>query len=97
MTEAFAIPELEPGIYRHYKGNTYTVLGVGRHTEADEYFVAYSPVEQKPGVPSIWLRPFDMFIEKVEVDGETTSRFQRIEGESVIDKSRNAEEPDAIS
>lgn len=79
MTEAFAIPELEPGLYRHHKGNEYTVLGVGRHTEADEYFVVYSPVEQKSDAPSIWLRPFDMFIETVEVDGETIPRFQRIE------------------
>ena len=52
------------------------MLGVGRHTEADEYLVVYSPAEQKPGVPSIWLRPFDMFIEKVEVDGETIRDFK---------------------
>jgi len=79
MSEQFKIPELEPGLYRHYKGNKYTVLGVGRHTEADEYFVAYSPVEQKPGAPSIWLRPYDMFLETVEIDGEVVPRFRKIE------------------
>lgn len=79
MTEVFAIPELEPGLYRHYKGNEYNVLGVGRHTEADEYFVMYSPVEQKPGAPSIWLRPYHMLIETVDINGKTIPRFQRIE------------------
>ena len=79
MAEVFAIPPLEPGLYKHYKGNTYNVLGVGRHTEADDYFVVYSPVESKPGAPAIWLRPYQMFLETVEVEGETIPRFRKIE------------------
>lgn len=79
MSEQFEIPALEVGLYEHYKGNKYSVLGVGRHTEADEYFVVYSPVGQKPGAPSIWLRPYHMFTETVEVNGEIVPRFQKIE------------------
>lgn len=79
MAEIFEIPPLEPGLYKHYKGNRYNVLGVGRHTEANEYFVVYSPMEQKPGVPAIWLRPYAMFRETVEVEGETIPRFRKIE------------------
>jgi len=75
----FTIPVLEPGIYQHHKGNKYTVLGVGCHTETLEYFVVYSLVDQKEGVPSIWLRPYDMFVETIEVNGEMVPRFRKIE------------------
>lgn len=79
MTEVFEIPPLEIGLYEHYKGSQYRVLGIGRHTEADEYFVVYSPVLPKMGAPTIWLRPYDMFIETVEIDGEVVPRFRKIE------------------
>lgn len=78
MAETFEVPPLEAGLYEHYKGNKYRVLGVGRHTEADEYFVVYSPIEPKPNMPEIWLRPYRMFLETVEVEGETISRFRKI-------------------
>lgn len=78
MADFFEIPSLEVGIYQHYKGNKYRVLGVGRHTEADDYFVVYSPVESKPNTPAIWLRPYQMFIGTVEVEGETIPRFRKI-------------------
>jgi hypothetical protein len=79
MSEQFEIPALEPGLYQHYKGNKYSVLDVGRHTEADEYFVVYSPVKQKPGMPSVWLRPYNMFTETIEINGEMVPRFRKIE------------------
>jgi len=79
MADYFEIPPIESGTYQHYKGNKYRVLGMGRHTEADEYFVVYSPVESKPDMPAIWLRPYQMFIETVEVGGKTIPRFRKIE------------------
>jgi len=78
MSETFTIPPLEPGLYRHYKGNEYNVLGVGCHTETNEYYVVYSPVQEKEGLPEFWLRPYEMFMETVEVDGKETPRFQRM-------------------
>lgn len=78
MSEAFDIPLLEPGRYIHYKGNEYEVLGVGRHTEKEEYFVVYRVVIEKAGAPKIWLRPYDMFIETVEVDGKKIPRFKKV-------------------
>ncbi len=33
--------ELQPGLYRHYKGGTYQVIGVARHSETDEQLVVY--------------------------------------------------------
>lgn len=74
----FDIPMLESGRYVHYKGNEYEVLGVGRHTEKDEYFVVYQAIDEKDGMPRVWLRPYDMFIENVEVDGKTVPRFRKV-------------------
>ncbi len=78
MSENFTVPPLEEGIYRHYKGNEYKVLGVGCHTETNEYYVVYSPVEKKESTPEIWIRPYAMFIESVEVDGKKIPRFKKI-------------------
>lgn len=78
MSEFDDLPTIESGLYRHYKGNMYRVLGVGCHTEADEYYVVYSPAEPKEGIPEFWLRPFDMFTETVEIDGKTFPRFEKI-------------------
>lgn len=48
------------GLYRHYKGNYYRVLGVGTHTETQGKFVIYQDSAHK-----IWLRPEKMFNERV--------------------------------
>lgn len=71
-------PHIETGLYRHYKGGIYRVLGVGRHTENDEYFVVYAPAEPKPELPEFWLRPYDMFVETIDIDGKTQPRFERL-------------------
>ena len=78
MNEFDDLPKIETGLYRHYKGNMYRVLGVGRHTEAHEYYVVYSPAEPKEGVPEFWLRPFDMFVETVDINDQTLPRFEKI-------------------
>jgi len=66
---------LKPGIYQHYSGKQYEVLGVGRHSESLEelviYRALYAPYD-------FWVRPLSMFIESVEIDGKTAPRFQPI-------------------
>lgn len=79
MSEAFDVPQLEKGIYQHYKGNQYQVLGVGRDTETNDYSVVYAPLYEHSGQPDIWIRPYSMFIESVDVDGATIPRFKKIE------------------
>jgi len=79
MQKEFDIPHLEKGLYEHYKGNVYRVIGVGRHTESDDYYVVYSPVKKHEAVPEIWLRPYAMFTEMVTKDGKTFPRFKKIE------------------
>lgn len=71
--EAESKPTLTPGIYRHYKGNDYEVLDVVRHSETEEWLVLYRPMY---GERALWVRPFNMFTESVEVNGELTPRFQ---------------------
>lgn len=61
-----------PGIYRHYKGQKYEVIGVARHSETEEQVVVYRCLY---GDHSLWVRPLTMFCETVEVAGEQVPRF----------------------
>ena len=64
---------MKQGRYRHYKGNEYVVLGVARHSETDEELVVYRPDNGEQG---LWVRPKEMFLETVEVDGKQVPRFE---------------------
>jgi hypothetical protein len=70
---------IHPGIYRHYKGNTYQVLGVAKHSETEEDLVVYRALYGEWG---LWVRPLKMFSEKVEVEGKLVSRFTLIQPEN---------------
>lgn len=65
---------VEPGRYRHYKGNYYEVIGTARHSETEEPMVVYRPLYGDGG---LWVRPEAMFLEEVEVEGVTMPRFSR--------------------
>lgn len=69
------LPSIAPGRYRHYKGGEYEVIGVVRHSESLEPMVLYRPLYDDAG---LWVRPYAMFLETVEVDGRLQSRFIRI-------------------
>lgn len=69
------LPSLEPGRYRHFKGGHYEVLGVVRHSETLAALVLYRPLETDVGM---WVRPFEMFVAQVEVEGMIRPRFERI-------------------
>ncbi|WP_267223724.1 DUF1653 domain-containing protein [Dyella silvae] len=60
------------GIYRHYKGQRYRVLGTARHSETMEEVVVYQALYGDFG---LWVRPAAMFCETVELDGEPIPRF----------------------
>jgi hypothetical protein len=61
------------GIYKHYKGGSYQVLGVGIHSETLEEYVIYKALY---GQGLTWLRPLSMFLEEVEVKGLPQRRFK---------------------
>jgi hypothetical protein len=66
---------LEIGRYRHYKGNEYEVIGVAKHSEDESELVVYKPLY---GEQRLWVRPLQMFIETVQVNGEAKPRFEYI-------------------
>jgi hypothetical protein len=68
-------PEPRPGLYRHYKGNEYRVLGLARHSESLQVLVVYDALYGERGR---WVRPVGMFTETVEVNGRRLPRFERI-------------------
>lgn len=69
------LPSIEPGTYRHYKGQLYDVHGVVRHSETLEPLVLYRP---QYGERALWVRPWAMFTGQVEVNGVHMPRFERV-------------------
>ena len=67
---------LKPGLYKHYKGNEYEVIGVAKHSETLEDLVVYRALY---GDYDLWLRPLKMFEEIIEVDGKKIKRFEYID------------------
>jgi len=69
------------GIYKHFKGHVYKVIGIAKHSETLEEQVVYVSISDET---DIWVRPATMFLDTVERDGK---RFQRFEflGESIAD------------
>ena len=67
--------EITPGKYRHFKGNEYEVIGVGKHSETLEDFVIYRALYGEGG---LWVRPVSMWNETVERDGKKYKRFEYI-------------------
>ena len=70
---------VQPGRYRHFKGNDYTVLGVALHSETQEELVVY---RQEYGDHGLLVRPKRMFLETVEVDGQAVPRFRYLGGQA---------------
>ena len=68
--------ELRPGIYRHFKGNLYRLIGVASHSETLEPMVVYQALYGDQG---LWVRPAAMWSETVNKDGYTGPRFTYIE------------------
>lgn len=66
---------LKLGKYRHYKGKDYEVIGIANHSETLEKLVVYKKLY---GVRDLWVRPMEMFMENVEVDGKKMKRFKYI-------------------
>lgn len=67
---------LAKGIYKHYKGKLYEVIGVAQHSETGEQMAVYKTLY---GDLSLWVRPLTMFEEMIERDGEQVARFEFIE------------------
>jgi hypothetical protein len=65
--------DLKIGKYQHSKsGKEYEVLGIGLHSETQEQLVIYRALY---GEGQLWIRPLNMFLEIVEVEGKKVPRF----------------------
>ena len=69
--------ETPPGLYQHYKGMPYEVIGTVRHSETLEPMTLYRALYGEEG---LWVRPAAMFTEEVVIDGVRQPRFARQAG-----------------
>ncbi len=60
------------GVYRHFKGRYYLVLGEALHSETNEAMVIYQPLY---GDTQWFVRPKSMFLEIIEREGRQEPRF----------------------
>lgn len=69
--------KIRKGLYRHFKGNLYEVVGIVRHSETVEEMVLYKALYESKefGKNALWVRPLPMFEEMVIHKGEKIPRF----------------------
>ena len=67
--------ETPKGLYRHYKGGMYRVLGPVRHSEDLQPLTLYQALYGDEG---LWVRPAEMFLEVAEFNGQVQARFTRV-------------------
>lgn len=69
---------LQLGIYKHYKGGVYKVLGVAKSSEDYSDLVVYEALYDN-SMSKLWVRPLEDFLAEVEVEGKKVKRFEFIE------------------
>lgn len=56
------------GIYKHYKGKFYIIEDIAINSETMEKMVVYRALYDDN---QLWVRPYNMFVEKVCKNGQT--------------------------
>lgn len=82
-----------PGIYRHYKGQRYRVLGTARHSETLDELVVYQALYGEHG---LWVRPAAMFAEIVAVNDAGVPRFALEQAEPGLTTLPSSASPSGI-
>lgn len=55
--------DFKPGdTVQHFKGGFYKIVAIGTNTETEEKMVVYQSLKDQ----KVWVRPYDMFISKVD-------------------------------
>lgn len=70
--------DIQTGLYRHFKGNLYEVIGTALHSDTLEPMVVYRALYGENG---LWVRPAAMWSETIDRDGYHGPRFQYIDSE----------------
>lgn len=68
---------MKMGLYEHYKGKKYEVLGIVKHSETLKDLVLYKTLYPNE-LSELWVRPKEMFEETLLIDGIETPRFKYI-------------------
>ena len=68
--------DIQPGIYRHFKGNRYEVIGLAKHSETMEPMVVYRALYGEGG---LWVRPAAMWNELVDKENYHGPRLVKVE------------------
>ena len=70
-------------VYRHFKGNYYTIAAVGHHSESGERMVVYHDMSgMSSSIDDPCIRPLDMFMSEVDYqkypDATQKYRFEKV-------------------
>lgn len=76
--------------YRHFKGGYYRLIGIARDSETQEEKVVYQALY---GDGQLWVRPKEMFFEKVERDGKVMDRFEEVGVDEIPEVYRDFPNP----
>ncbi len=69
---------IQKGTYRHNKtSKLYEVIGTALQTETSDTLVIYRPLYTNEDI--LYARPYGMFTEEVEINGEMKFRFEKID------------------
>ncbi len=75
------------GIYRHFKGDYYIVEDVATHSETKEKYVCYRSLY---GNNELYIRPYEMFLEKVDKNKYPKVKQEyRFELQNIDSKAKN--------
>ena len=71
-------------IFKHFKGNHYEIIAVGRHSETGEKLVVYYDLSgENSTINDPCIRPLDMFMSEVDhkkyPDVKQKYRFEKVE------------------
>lgn len=80
-----AFPQVLTGVYRHYKGGYYLILGLAHSAHDHDVYVVYVPLYAHPGAPMA-VREVNDFLSIVQSDTGPVPRFrycgQEVTGET---------------
>ncbi len=66
---------IKTGLYKHFKGGTSLVLCTAKHSNGTDIMVIYFGLQTK----EFYARPLEQFIDKFDVNGTPTPRFEFIQ------------------
>lgn len=68
---------IEMWVYKHYKGNTYQIIGLWKHSDTMEDYVVYQGQynSEEFGNNPIRVKSVEEFEKDIEIDGQKVKRF----------------------